>query len=80
MHRIAQTGEAALRLITIGRSDQPALCGGWRRQSAERSGQGKGQETGAQQHEACRGEREESAGNCILVAHETPATSDAGPN
>ena len=39
------------------------------------SGESEGQEAGAQQHEACRGQRQESAGNCILVAHDSPATS-----
>src|SRR5262245_7888539 len=44
------------------------------------SGQGEGQEARAQQHDARCGQRQESAGNCILVAHETPAPRDAGSN
>ena len=44
------------------------------------SGQSECQEARAQQHNARCGEGQESAGNCILVAHDTPATRDAGPN
>ena len=34
----------------------------------------------AQQHEAGRGQREESVGDQIVIAHDTPATSDALPS
>jgi len=44
------------------------------------SGQGERQEARAQQHDARCGKRQESAGNCILVVHDTPASRDAGPN
>ena len=47
------------------------------------SGEGESQEARAQQHKARRSQRQEPAGNCILVAHITPATLatlDAGPN
>jgi hypothetical protein len=40
----------------------------------------KRQQTGAQQHEAGRGQYEESVGDQIVVAHDTPATLDARPN
>jgi hypothetical protein len=56
----------------------------WRSGSIERSGPAlaecKRQQTGAQQHEACRGQCEESVGDQIVVAHDTPATLDARPN
>ena len=40
----------------------------------------KRQQTGAQQHEAGCGQCEESVGDQIVVAHDTPATLDARPN
>jgi hypothetical protein len=38
------------------------------------------QQARAQQHQAGRGQCEKSAGDQIVVTHDTPATSDAGPN
>ena len=38
------------------------------------------QQARAQQHEAGRGQREESVRDQIVIAHVTPATSDARPN
>jgi hypothetical protein len=38
------------------------------------------QQARAQQHQACRGQYEESVGDKIVVAHDTPATADARPN
>ena len=40
----------------------------------------KRQQTGTQQHEAGRGQCEESVRDQIVVAHDTPATLDARPN
>ena len=40
----------------------------------------KSQQTRAQQHHAGCGQREESDGDQIIVAHATPATTHAGPN
>src|SRR4051812_10265851 len=39
-----------------------------------RSGQGECQKARAKEHKARRGQRQESAGNDIMVAHVTPAT------
>ena len=33
------------------------------------------QQTGAQQHEAGRGQREESLGHKVMISHDTPAVS-----
>jgi hypothetical protein len=38
------------------------------------------QQTGAQQHEAGCGQREESVGHKIMFTHEAPVTLDALPN
>src|SRR5687767_5386190 len=38
------------------------------------------QQARAQQHQAGRGQCEESVGDQIVVAHDTPATLDARPN
>lgn len=38
------------------------------------------QQTGAQQHEAGRGQCKESVGDQIVAAHDTPSTLDARPN
>jgi hypothetical protein len=40
----------------------------------------KGQQARAQQHQAGRGQCEESVGDQIVVAHDTPATLEARPN
>ena len=40
----------------------------------------KSQQTGAQQHETGRGQSEESVGDNVVVAHDTPTTRDARPN
>jgi hypothetical protein len=48
--------------------------------TATASAKGEGYQAGAQQHEARRGQRQKSPGNRILVAHDAPATLDAGPN
>ena len=38
------------------------------------------QQARAQQHQACRGQYKKSVRHQIVVAHDTPATSDARPN
>src|SRR6267142_2989371 len=38
------------------------------------------QQARTQQHEACRGQCEESVGDNVVVAHDTPTTPDARPN
>ena len=55
---------------------------GARRRTAEEASlaERKRQQAGAQQHEAGRGQCEESVGDQIVVAHDTPATLDARPN
>ena len=45
-----------------------------------RSGEGERQKAGAQQHQAGCGEGQETVGDQIVIAHDTPATLDARPN
>jgi hypothetical protein len=39
-----------------------------------------GEQTGAQQHQAARGQRKKSVGHQVMVSHHTPAAPDARPN
>ncbi len=44
------------------------------------SGEGEREQARAQQHETGCSQREESVGDKIVIAHDTPATSDARPS
>jgi hypothetical protein len=51
--------------------DSPAIVDCAAARLAERDSQ----QTGAQQHEAGRGQREESLGHKVMISHDTPAVS-----